>query len=266
MTRRTILMTGAAGRIGRVLTTALADRYALLLTDAQPLEAPGTAFVQADLAEAERLAALCRGVDTVLHLAASSDLTTSWEPILRNNIIGCHHLFRAAAEGRCRRVVLASSIHAVDAYPKGASPIDGRVRALPRTLYGASKAWAEALASVHAHGGSLSAICLRLGWVMPGDDALIHLDNDRLDVVLTHADLVRLFVAAIEAPDDLRYGVFYGLSNNRRNRYDLEETRRHLRYEPRDDAFAIADGREPGGAGSRIRAARRLARRILRRG
>lgn len=256
MSRRTILLTGAAGQIGRVLSAALVDGYDLRLTDVRPLgHGAGTSFSVADLADPAPIAALCRGVDTVIHLAASSDLATPWEPLLRNNIIGCSNLFRAASEAGCRRVVFASSIHAGDGEAGE-----------PRTLYGASKAWGEALASMYAHRGAMSVICLRIGWVMSGGDALIHLDNDRLDIILTHADLVRLFLAAIEAPGDLPYGVFYGLSNNARNRYDLTEARNVLHYAPQDDAFAIARGREPGGARSWVRAARRLARRTLRRG
>jgi nucleoside-diphosphate-sugar epimerase len=264
MHRRTILLTGAAGRIGRVLAAALADRYSLTLTDVRPLsDAHGAPFVLADLGERAQIAPLCRGIDTVVHLAASADLATSWEPLLRNNIIGSHHLFEAASEGGCRRVVFASSIHTVDGYPAG-SPIGPGVPPRPQTLYGASKAWGESLAGMHAQRGPHSAICLRLGWVMPGDDALIHLDNERLDIVLTHEDLVRLFVAAIEAPDDLRFGVFFGLSNNRHNRYDLGETRHRLGYAPQDDAFAIAQRREPRAPRSWLRAARRAARRALR--
>jgi nucleoside-diphosphate-sugar epimerase len=257
------LLTGAAGRLGRVLGAAFADRYELRRTDLRPPEgeADDASFAPADLGDAQQAAALCRDVDTVLHLAASSDLATPWEPILRNNIIACSNLFRAASEAGCRRIVFASSIHAgAPGRPLGRGP-----RHEPRTLYGASKAWGEALANVVAHRGPSSVLCLRLGWVMPGDDPLIHLDNDRLDIILTHDDLARLFAAAIEAPDDLRYGVFYGLSNNERNRYDLTETRTLLEYAPRDDAFAIARAREPAGAAGWVRAARRMARRVLRR-
>jgi nucleoside-diphosphate-sugar epimerase len=263
---RTVLMTGAAGKCGRALLPHLRTRYDLSLTDALPFE-PGDGLVSqtVELGDSERLGALCRGVDTVVHLAASSDLASGWEPLLRNNIIGCHNLLRAAVQAGCRRVVLASSIHAVDGYPRGA-PIGANVPALPRTLYGATKAWAEALASVVSQRDGVSTICLRLGWVMPGDDSEIHLDNDRLDIILTHDDMARLFLAAIEAPGNLRYGVFYGLSNNQRNRYDLEDSRRLLHYEPRDDAFAIARSREPRGVRGWIRAVRRGARAVLRRG
>src|SRR5262249_33547641 len=131
---RTVLMTGAAGKCGRALLPHLANRYTLSLTDVLPLEAGDVRSQAADLGDVDRLAQLCRGVDTVVHLAASSDLATTWEPLLRNNIIGSYHLLRAAALAGCRRVVLASSIHAVDGYPRGA-PIGTKAPPLPRTLY-----------------------------------------------------------------------------------------------------------------------------------
>ena len=108
-------MTGAAGQIGRVLTPALADDYDLRLTDVhRPADEAGRSFTLADLADLGLIEALCQGTDTVVHLAASSDLATSWEPLFRNNIIGCSNVFRAASEAGCRRVVFASSIHAGD--------------------------------------------------------------------------------------------------------------------------------------------------------
>ena len=99
MTQRTILLTGAAGRIGRVMTAALAGRYALSLTDAQsPPDTRGLPFTRAEMGDLGQIQALCQGVDTVVHLAASSDLTSTWEPILENNIIGFYNLFEAASE------------------------------------------------------------------------------------------------------------------------------------------------------------------------
>ena len=59
--------------------------------------------------------------------------------------------------------------------------------------------------------------------------------------MLTYEDLVRLVVASIEAPNDLRFGVFHGVSNNRWKRLDISEARALLGYEPQDDAFALAE-------------------------
>ena len=81
------------------MTAALAGRYALSLTDAQsPPDTRGLPFTRADMGDLGQIQALCQGVDTVVHLAASSDLTSTWEPILENNIIGLYNLFQAASD------------------------------------------------------------------------------------------------------------------------------------------------------------------------
>jgi hypothetical protein len=62
----------------------------------------------------------------------------------------------------------------------------------------------------------------------------------RLDIVLTYEDLIRLITASIDAPDDLRFGIFHGISNNRRKRLDISNAQELLKYEPQDDAFELA--------------------------
>jgi hypothetical protein len=80
-------------------------------------------------------------------------------------------------------------------------------------------------------------LCLRFGAVASRETAFD--PNGLLHTILTLEDLARLMVACIEAPDDLRYGVFHALSNNRWNRLDISETRSVLGYMPEDDAFAL---------------------------
>jgi nucleoside-diphosphate-sugar epimerase len=110
----------------------------------------------------------------------------------------------------------------------------------PLNLYGASKAWGEAVACFYADQKNISAICLRFGWVVERESKHIRLDHPYLDIALTYHDLARLVAASIDAPDELRFGVFHGVSNNRWKRLDISDARRLLGYEPEDDAFAIA--------------------------
>jgi hypothetical protein len=65
-----------------------------------------------------------------------------------------------------------------------------------------------------------------------------------IDIILTYEDLAKLVAASIDAPDDLRFGVFHGVSNNRWNRLDISDARQQLGYEPQDDAFAIVAERQ----------------------
>jgi nucleoside-diphosphate-sugar epimerase len=110
----------------------------------------------------------------------------------------------------------------------------------PLNLYGASKAWGEAVACLYADQRNLSAICLRFGWVIGRENLQAHADHPWLDIVLTYHDLAKLVTASIEAPDELRFGIFHGVSNNRWKRLDISDARKVLGYEPEDDAFELA--------------------------
>lgn len=244
--KRKILITGAAGRIGRLLTTQLADRYDLVLTDRHaPDPRPPHPFHVADLTDVAALAPVFPGVDTIVHLGANPSPEAEWEGLVGPNILGVRHVFEGASAWRCRRVIFASSIHAVDGHPSGA-PLPSSIAARPKNAYGATKAFGEALASVYAARGDWSAICLRIGWLID-DDAqwpeLVKQAARFVDLAFTHRDAVAAFVAAIEAPDELRYGVFNVTSANSGSpRLDLSETRRALGYAPQDDLVALARG------------------------
>jgi len=239
-TRTRVLLTGTSGRIGSFLTHHLAERYDFVLTDVRsPSDTHGFPFVAADITDLEAMRSLCQGVDTVIHLAADPSMEAPWESLLPRNIVGVQHIFQAAHEAGCRRVIFASSVNAVAGYPKDVQVrTDMPVR--PLNLYGASKAWGEAVACFYADQRGLSAICLRFGWVIARDSELLRKQQSMLDIALTYEDLARLVVASVEAPASLRFGVFHGISNNRWKRLDISDAREILGYAPEDDAFVLA--------------------------
>src|SRR5207237_718422 len=112
----------------------------------------------------------CAGIDTVLHLAASASPSSTWDVVLNANIVGTYHAFVAAKVARCRRVIYASSIHAVSGYPADVQvhttdPVN------PGDLYGVSKCFGEAMARYMAEQEGLSAIALRIGGFQPASFA-----------------------------------------------------------------------------------------------
>ncbi len=244
---RTILLTGAAGRIGSFLTSHFASEYKLVLTDVRaPADARGFRFVEADIADLDAMRALCQGVDTVVHLAADPRIDAEWDDLLPRNVIGVQNVFQAAHEAGCRRVVFASSINAVGGYPRDMQ-VHTSMPVRPANLYGATKAWGEALACMYADQRGLAAICLRFGWVVDRESPRLRDSRTMLDRVLTYHDLARLVRASIEAPDSLRFGIYHGLSNNRWKWLDISDARDELGYAPEDDAFALAGVYEPQG-------------------
>lgn len=238
--KRKVLLTGAAGRIGSFLTADLAERYDFRLTDIrEPADAHGFPFIKADISDLEAMRRLCQEIDTVVHLAADPRMDAPWESLLPNNIISLYNIFQAAHEAGCQRVVFASSVNAVAGYPADVQ-VHTNMPVRPLNLYGASKVWGEAVACFYADQKNLSAICLRFGAVVERNDEKIRPDWPYLDMLLTYEDLAKLVVASIDAPNDLCFGIFHGVSNNRWKQLDISDARRILGYEPEDDGLALA--------------------------
>ena len=199
-------------------------------------------FTQADLSDFDAVRPLCDGIDTVVHLGADPRMDAPWESLLPNNVIAAYNVFESARQAGCRRVVYASSINAVLGYP-----LDQQVQTsqpvYPVNLYGATKCWGEALARYYSAAHGLSCLCLRFGAVQYRDSEWIHLDHHYIDIIQTLDDNARLIAAAVEAGDDVQFGNFHGISDNRYKRLDMTDTKEILNYTPQDDAFEMARSR-----------------------
>ena len=242
MTRK-VLLTGAAGKVGSFFVNAYVDAYEFVLTDiVEPAETKGAPFTQADLSDFDAVRPLCDGIDTVVHLGADPRMDAPWESLLPNNVIAAYNVFESARQAGCRRVVYASSINAVLGYP-----LDQQVQTsqpvYPVNLYGATKCWGEALARYYSAAHGLSCLCLRFGAVQYRDSEWIHLDHHYIDIIQTLDDNARLIAAAVEAGDDVQFGNFHGISDNRYKRLDMTDTKEILNYTPLDDSFEMARSR-----------------------
>ncbi|MFJ4846124.1 MULTISPECIES: NAD-dependent epimerase/dehydratase family protein [unclassified Streptomyces] len=232
---RTILLTGAAGGLGTLMRELLpAYGYDLRLFDAAPVEgAPGA--IIADLADRKALREAVRGVDAIVHLAAIS-LESSFEKILRANIEGTYHLYEAAREEGVRRIVFASSNHAVGFTPRPVGddpliPVDTPRR--PDTFYGLSKGFGEDLAQLYWDLHGLETVSVRIGSCFREPTSV-----RMLSVWMSPEDGARLFHAALTA-EGVGHTVVYGSSANTRLWWDLSGARA-LGYEPRDDSEPYA--------------------------
>src|SRR5437763_14172348 len=206
-----VLITGAAGGIGTRLRRLLKGIYRdIRLSDLKPpadLAAEET-FIAADLADLAEVEAAVSGVDGIVHLGGFS-VEGPWDTILKSNIIGCYNLFDAAARAGVKRVVFASSNHAIGFYPRHRRlGIEAATR--PDSRYGASKAFGEALGALYAFKHGLRVTCIRIGNV--GD---VPVDRRRLSIWLAPEDLVALIRIGLEHAD-IRYEIFYGVSDNAR--------------------------------------------------
>jgi uronate dehydrogenase len=168
-----ILMTGASGGIGTSLRKLLPPIYPdLLLSDLRPPADLGEneKFKAAELSDLAQVEAICEGVDGILHFGGFS-VEGPWDNILQSNIIGCYNLFEAARKKGVKRVVFASSNHAVGFYPRH-HRIGTDVTARPDSRYGVSKVFGEAVGALYADKHGLGVTCLRIGNF--GDKPLDH--------------------------------------------------------------------------------------------
>ena len=133
-----------------------------------PFDGGGSGFQQPEVAGRERVGGLDRGADRSPQQSKQQPRAMGFHArhfygsLLDNNIKGTYNVFRAAKDAGCRRVVFASSIHAVVGYPAD-MPIPTDVTVRPLNMYGVSKCFGEAVAAAFAYGEGLSAIAIRIG-------------------------------------------------------------------------------------------------------
>jgi uronate dehydrogenase len=234
---RRILLLGAAGGIGTAIRQGLAGRYGLMrLGDIVPMAPAGQGeeVVRADLLDIPSLVAAMAGIDCVVHMAGVpvEPGTRAWEQVLPANIVGVHNLFEAARLAGVRRVVFASSHHAVGFYRRD-PPLPAAVAPRPDSYYGVSKVFGEAMGRMYADKFGLQVLSLRIGAYRDAPSEPRH-----LSVWVSPRDMVELVRCGVEAPD-FGYAVAYGVSANTRNFWDNSEAA-FLGYAPRDNAEAWA--------------------------
>ncbi len=231
---KTILMTGAAGRIGTFLRPELASKYRLRLSDIKPIRdlRPGETFVRADISKLSDMLRATKGVDAVVHFGGQSG-ENDWDHILKANIIGFYNAIEAARRNGVKRFLIASSNHAVGFY-RCDQTIDHRVYCKPDSRYGASKVFNEALASLYADRYGMEIFCMRIGNVNHAP-----IDRRRLAIWISGRDMAQLVTIGIEHPD-LRYEIVYGISDNARAWFDNANANR-LGYSPQDRSEVFAE-------------------------
>jgi UDP-glucose 4-epimerase len=237
-TTRRVLVTGAAGNIGSYFAEHARDRYQLRLMVRQSDEGidairPFGEVVYGELADLDTLKRHCQGIDTVVHLAANPGPSATWDSLMEDNIRGTYHLFVAAKSAGCRRVIYASSIHAVSGYPADyqvhtTDPVN------PGDLYGVSKCFGEAMARYMAEQEGLSAIALRIGAFQPQSSAEKPGSLGMFDAWVSQRDLDQLINRCIEV-ENVQFAVLHGLSDNRFKRLDITDARELVGYAPQDD-------------------------------
>ena len=248
MARKKVLVTGMNGLIGGVVRRRLEGEYDLSALNRG--EVAGVPCHRADLGDLDAIRPAFEGIDCVVHMAAVVTLAANLDDVVRTNVIGTYNVFEAAHRAGVGRVVYASSgatignceldepykAIAEGRYEEAPASwpmlgIDAPIR--PKGLYGCSKVWGEALARHYADTTPLSIICLRIGGVNKDDRPR---SAREYSIWCSQRDIARLVELSVQAPDDLKFDIFYGVSANRWSYRDVEHSRRVIGWAPEDSA------------------------------
>lgn len=230
-----LVLTGATGRLGSLLREPLSRLCDQLVTSDIAADIgrllPNETYVSADVADMPAMMDLLKGADMVAHFGAISD-EAPFEELLGPNFIGAYNIWEAAWQNGVRRVIYASSIHAVGMYPKNEC-IGIDVPHRPDTFYGLAKCFAEDLARMYWDKRGLEAVCLRILSCAPVGNARA------LGSWLSDGDAVQLVERAIDTPVT-GFSIIYGVSANDRCPVDNSKAG-FLGYRPKDNAEQFAE-------------------------
>jgi uronate dehydrogenase len=231
---KSIIVTGAAGNLGRVLAPRLAARgHRLLLCDIADYEDAlphNASFSTIDLTDSDAILALAPETAAIIHFGAIST-EQSFEEILAANIGGTYHIFELARLAKAR-IIFASSNHTVGFHERGRT-LDEDCDLRPDGFYGLSKAYGELLARLYWDKHGVESLSIRIGTCLPKPKEPRHLST-----WLSYDDLISLIEAGLATPS-LGCRVIWGVSKNQRSWWrshdeDLGDLRKH-------DAESFAD-------------------------
>ena len=220
------------------------------------IDIPDERFTLSDMQDLDQMTAAFEGMDCVVHMAADPSGGGGWESVLKSNVIGAYHTFEACRLAHVDRIVYASSIQASSGYRAHVEPyrsisagafdsvpdpvplVDRDMPTRPQNIYASSKVWGEAMGRIYAEQHGVSGLCIRIGWVV-AEDAPPRPNSG--DIWCSQRDIVEITERCVDAPDSVRYDIFYGMSDNQYRWVDIEHARTTLGYVPQDRA---EDGQE----------------------
>lgn len=239
-----ILITGATGKIGFELTKHLVEQHELTVVGRDFSDFPKELsdkvnIVKKDLIDLKSWDSLLDDIEYVIQLAGEADAdAVFYGDLLEMNYKLPHNLYEAATKANeLKRIIFASSIHTVDAYPeyvqiKATDPVR------PADLYGVSKVYLEGLAAYHAYTNGIESIGIRIADYKASDDDLDeNADKNGMAMYLSKRDMNHLIDCCLEAELKEPFLIVNGISKNSFPRLSYEEAQVQLGYEPQDDAF-----------------------------
>jgi len=237
-----------SGLIGGVVRRKLDGKYTLSALNRGDVQ--GVKTYRADISDFNAIRPAFEEQDYVIHLAAKLGMNSTEDDMLKANVIGTYNVFKAAVEAKVKRVIYASSGAIISGYERiepYKSLVEERYEdALatwpmithetpirPNGVYGSSKIWGEALARHLTDTTDISIICLRFGHVTKEDRPVLPRD---WSMWCSQRDAGHMVQLCLDAPDELKFDIFYVVSNNKWRYRDLDHARSVLGFESHDNA------------------------------
>jgi nucleoside-diphosphate-sugar epimerase len=249
--RPRIAVTGSSGTIGAHLCTDLKRDYDLVRIDLNGAD------VTADVQHFDAMLKAIAGCETVIHLAGVVQVDADWESVYGTNIGGTYNVYEAARRNGVKRIIFASSNHAVGMHevqnaPAMYEPGFGRVIGVdepfcPDGLYGVWKAFGETLGRYYSDKYGIQVACIRIGSITRADDPRdesvressrwLNLTDEQkfkrfAATWMSQRDFARLVRAILDR--DVPYAVVYGVGDNLTRFWDLEPGRAIYGFWPMD--------------------------------
>ena len=246
---KNILITGISGKVGSVITAKLKEKYNISGVDLKKSNLVSTTI--ADCTNLDKILPAFKGIDVVIDLASDPNQYSDWNVIHDTNLLCTSTALEASRISGVKRFIFASSNHATGMYEfdspykeivegeyskinKDNLPlINTEMPIRPDGPYGIGKAFGEASGRYYSDKYDISVMCLRIG-SLNSESAPTNIRH--FATLLTHNDLARLITACVEAPMEIRFGIYYGVSNNKWKFWDTSNSYKDLNYQPEDDA------------------------------
>jgi len=262
-----VLITGSSGLIGTAVWQRLSDspdRYRLSGFDLRADPDKASATTVGNVADFAAVSKAVAGKHTVVHLGANGGPGELWDRIRDSNLIGAYNVFEASRKAGVTRIVFASTGQVTWNYeqePPLSEVLNGRYRGEPGSydridhtwpvrpsgIYAASKVWGEALGRYYSDVHGISVIVIRFSAVNRQDTPLSPTSainpRDVKDEIgrsfslwTSQADAAQLVRRAIDAPQSVRFDIFYSGSDNRWGVRDISHARKVLGFRPESSA------------------------------
>jgi len=240
-----LLITGSEGRIGEIIWSYLKESYDVFGIDKNAKNNETRYRIDvSDYSDLEESINKIIPIDYIIHLAgvhpgANNGQDPSWDEILKNNILGTVNIYKIAEKFNIGKVIFASSNHVTEGYKLSANKkiiaVSDPVR--PKSNYATSKVFGESIARQYFEEYGIRSICLRLGSVLADDDPTI--SERYMKTWLSHRDLKNLICTSLKA--EVKFGIYYGVSNNKEKFWDISNARKEIGYNPKDDSSLIIE-------------------------